>query len=164
MQLEGKKELFVMGQSRRITVYLSLAIVSGFWVRFPPKKAAWWGQNTCLSIPSGLRTTLRKLIFFIPGTLVDPLSAPAVRGPGCPQGPPSDHPYGRLGGSLGDSEASKPQRVGGYEWTKCPRNQILTHVTQDTARAWFRGVWCTWRRFWGFLAPFLGRFSDISWS
>ena len=29
-------------------------------------------KNTCLSIPSGLGTTLEKLIFFAPGTLVDP--------------------------------------------------------------------------------------------
>ena len=56
------------------------------------------------SIPSGLGTTLEKLIFFAPGTLVYPPLAPAVRGPGCPPAPPSDHWYGGLGGSLGDSE------------------------------------------------------------
>ena len=43
-------------------------------------------ENTCLSIPSGLGTTLEKMIFFALGTLVDPPLAPAVRGPGCPSG------------------------------------------------------------------------------
>ena len=41
--------------------------------------------------PSGLGTTSEKTIFFAPGTLVDPSLAPAVRGPGCPPAPPSDH-------------------------------------------------------------------------
>ena len=70
-------------------------------------------KNTCLSIPSSLATTLEKMIFFAPGTLVDPLLAPTVRGLGCPPAPPSDHRYGGLGVSLGDSEAWKPQKVGG---------------------------------------------------
>ena len=48
-------------------------------------------KNTCLSIPSGPGTTLEKMIFFAPGTLVDPPLAPAVRGPGCPLTAPSDH-------------------------------------------------------------------------
>ena len=48
-------------------------------------------RNTCLSIPSGPGTTLEKMIFFAPGTLVDPPLAPAVRGPGCPPTAPSDH-------------------------------------------------------------------------
>ena len=38
-------------------------------------------KNTCLSIPSGLGTTLEKKFFFAPGTLVDPPLAPTVRGP-----------------------------------------------------------------------------------
>ena len=78
-------------------------------------------QNTCLSIPSGLGTTLEKMIFFAPRTTVDPPLAPAVRGPSCPPAPPSDHWYRGLGGSLGDSEAWKPQTVGGRGWTTCPR-------------------------------------------
>ena len=48
-------------------------------------------KNTCLRIPSGLGTTLKKMIFFAPGTLVDPPLAPAVRGPGCPPAEPSNH-------------------------------------------------------------------------
>ena len=80
------------------------------------------------------------MIFFALGTLVDPPLAPTVRGPCGPPAPSSDHWYGGLGGSLGDSEASKPQKVGGCGWTRCPRNRILSHVAQDTARAWFRGV------------------------
>ena len=43
-------------------------------------------KNTCLSIRSGLGTTLEKMIFFAPGTLVDPPLAPAVRGAGLPSG------------------------------------------------------------------------------
>ena len=30
--------------------------------------------------------------------------------------------------------------MGGCGWTRCPRNLELSHVAQDTARAWFRGV------------------------
>ena len=48
-------------------------------------------KNTCLSIPSGLGTTLEKIIFSAPGTLVDPPLAPAVRGPRCPPAVPNDH-------------------------------------------------------------------------
>ena len=94
------------------------------------------------------------MIFFAPGTLVDPPLAPAVRGPGCPPAPPSDHWYGGLGVSLGDSEAWKPQKVGGCGWTRCPRNRILSHVAQDTARAWFQGVGAYCADFGAFLAPF----------
>ena len=43
MELEGNKEVFVMGQSRRTcnvgTVYLRLAVLSGFRGCFGPKKA-----------------------------------------------------------------------------------------------------------------------------
>ena len=37
-------------------------------------------KTTCLSIPSGLGTTLEKVIFFAPGTLVDPPLAPPCAG------------------------------------------------------------------------------------
>ena len=69
-------------------------------------------KNTRLSIPSGLGTTLKKIFFFAPGTPVDPPLAPAVLGPCCPPAPPSDHWYGGLRVSLGDSEACTPQKVG----------------------------------------------------
>ena len=72
-----------------------------------------WSKNTCLSIPSGVETTLEKMIFFAPGTLVDPPLAPTVRGLGCPPAPPSDHRYGCPGVRLGDFEAWKPQKAGG---------------------------------------------------
>ena len=65
-------------------------------------------QNTCLSILSGLGTSLKKIIFFAPGTLVDPPLAPIVRGLAGPLAAPSDHWYGGLHVSLGDSEAWKP--------------------------------------------------------
>ena len=48
-------------------------------------------ENTCLSIPSGLGTTLEKMIFSALGTLVDPPLAPTVRGLAGPPAAPSDH-------------------------------------------------------------------------
>ena len=121
-------------------------------------------KTTCLSIPSGLGTTLKKMIFFAPGTLVDPPLAPAVRGLWCPLAPQSDHWYGGLDGSLGDSEAWKPQKVGGCGWNRCPRNWDLSHVAQDTARAWFRGVGAHcphFGAFWRPFGPFLGHIVEL---
>ena len=66
--------------------------------------------------------------------------ASAMPGPGCPPAAPSDHWYRGLRVRLGDCEGWKPQKVGGCRWARCPRNSVLSHVTQDTARAWFRGV------------------------
>ena len=76
-----------------------------------PKRATTGSKranNTCLSIPIGLGTTLEKIIFFALGTLVDPPLAPTVRGLAGPPAPPSDHRYGGLRGSLGNSDARKP--------------------------------------------------------
>ena len=120
-------------------------------------------KNTCLSIRSGLGTTLEKLIFLAPGTLVDPPLALAGRGPGCPPAAPSDHWYGGLGVSLGDSEACKQEKVGGCRWTRCTRNWDLSHVVQDTAHASLRGVGAHCADF-GDFGAFLGHFSDLSWS
>ena len=104
------------------------------------------------------------MIFFAPGTPVDPPLAPTVCGPGCPPAPPSDHWYGGLGGSLGDCEAWKAQKVGGCGWTRCPRNRILSHVARDTARAWFWGVGAhcaDFGAFWRLFGPFLGHIVDL---
>ena len=104
------------------------------------------------------------MIFLAPGTLVDPPLAPTVRGLCCPLAPPSDHWYRGLGGSLGDSEAWKPQKVGGCGWTRCPRNRILSHVAQDMARAWFRGVGAhcaDFGAFWRLFGPFLGHIVEL---
>ena len=84
---------------------------------------------------------MKKIFFFAPGTPVDPSLAPTVRGLCYPPAPPSDHWYGGLGVSLGDSEAWEPQKVGGCGWNRCPRNSVLSHVAQDTARSWFRACW-----------------------
>ena len=76
-----------------------------------PKRATTgsnWPKNTCLSIRSGLGTTLEKMIFCALGTLVDPPLAPTVRGLAGPQAAPSDRWYGGLRVSLGDSEGWKP--------------------------------------------------------
>ena len=121
-------------------------------------------KNTCLSIPSGLGTTLEKMIFFAPGTLVDPPLAPTVRGPSCPPAPPSDRWYGGLGGLLGDSEAWTPQKVGGRGWTRCPRSSFLSHVAQDTACAWFRGYGAhrvDFGAFWRLFGPFLRHIVEL---
>ena len=76
-----------------------------------------WGKNTCLTIPSGLGTTMEKMIFFAPGTLVDPPLAPTRgRGLAGPPAAPSDHWYRGLGVSLGYFGAWKPQKVGGCGW------------------------------------------------
>ena len=49
----------------------------------------WWSRNN-----------FEKNYFFAPGTTVDPMLAPTVRGLCCPPAPPSDHWYGGLGASL----------------------------------------------------------------
>ena len=98
---------------------------------------------------------------------MDPPLALAGRGPGCPPAPPSDHRYGGLRVSLGDSEGWKPQKVGGCGWTRCPRNRILRHVAQDTARAWFRGVVAhstDFGAFWRLFGPFLGHIVELKGS
>ena len=116
-------------------------------------------QNTCLSIPSGLGTTLEKMVFFALGTLVDPPLAPTVRRLAGPPAAPSDHWYGGLRVWLGDSEAWKPQNMGICGWTRCPRNRILSHVAQDTACSWFRAIGAhgaDFGAFWRLFGPFLG--------
>ena len=107
---------------------------------------------------------MKKIIFFAPGTLVDPLLAPTVRGLCYPPAPPSDHWYGGLGGLLGNSKACKPQKVGGCGWTRCPRNWILSHVAQDTACSWFRAVGAhgaDFGAFWRLFGPFLGHIVEL---
>ena len=104
------------------------------------------------------------MIFFALGTLVDPPLAPAVCRLGCPPAAPSDHWFGCLGVWLGDSEGWKPQIVGGCGWTRCPRNRILSHVAQDTARAWFWwvGAHCAdFGAFWRLIGPFLGHIVEL---
>ena len=138
-----------------------------FGIFHGPKRATTGSKrpkNTCLSIPSGLGTTLGKTIFFAQRTLVDPPLAPAVRRLSCPLAPPSDHWYGGLGGSLGDSAAWKPQKVGVCGWTRCPRNSDLSHVAQDTAYSWFRAVGAhgaDFGAFWRLFGPFLGHIVEL---
>ena len=64
-----------------------------------------------------------------------------VHGPGCRPAPPSEHWYGGLGVSFGDSEGWKPQKMGGCGWARCPRVLFLSHIAQDTARSWFWACW-----------------------
>ena len=93
-----------------------------------PPQAQKRPKITCLSIPSGLGTSLKNIIFFPPGTPVDPLLALTVCGLCCSPAPPSAHWYGALGISLGDFEDWKTQKGGGCGWTRCPRNLVLSHV------------------------------------
>ena len=70
-----------------------------FGIFHGPKRATTGSKrpkNTCLRIPSGLRTTLEKIIFFALGTLVDPPLAATVRGLAGPPAAPRDHWYGGL--------------------------------------------------------------------
>ena len=95
---------------------------------------------------------------------MDPPLAPTVCGLGCPPAARSDHWYGGLRVSLGDSKAWKPPKVGGCGCTRCPRNSILSHVAQDTARAWFRGVGAhcaDFGAFWRLFGPFLGHIVEL---
>ena len=138
-----------------------------FGIFHGPKRATTGSKrakNTCLSIRSGLGTTLGKIIYFALGTLVDPPVAPTVRRPCCPRAVPSDHWYEGLGGSLGDCDACKRQKVGVCGWTRCPLNRILSHVAQDAARSWFRGVGAhcaNFGAFWRLLGPFLGHIVQL---
>ena len=106
----------------------------------------------------------KKNVFFALGTLVDPPLAPTVRGLAGPPAAPSDHWYGGLRVSLGNSEAWKPQKVGGCGWTRCPRNSYLSHVAQDTARSWFRGVaahCAVFKAFWCLFGSFLEHIVEL---
>ena len=90
-------------------------IFKAFW-DFPWPKTRHHGLKTALKHlfehPKWSRNNFGKNLFFRPG---DP-GAPTV-GPHCawlagPLAAPSDHWYGGLGGSLGNSEAWKPEKVG----------------------------------------------------
>ena len=54
--------------------------------------------------------------------------------------------------------------MGGCGWTRCPWNSFLSHVAQDTARAWFRGVGAHCADFGAFrrlFGPFLGHIVEL---
>ena len=134
-------------------------------------RAVWWSH---LELREGCRLEdiyiyiyiyiLEKIFFFAPGTLVDPPLARTVRGLAGPPAAPSDHWYGGLGVSLGDSKAWKPPKVGVCGWTRCPRNSDLSHVAQDTARSWFPGVGAhcaVFGAFWRLFGPFLGHIVEL---
>ena len=87
--------------------------------------------------------------------------AGAEREPHCPPAPPSDHWYGGLGVSLGDSEAWKPHKVGGCGWKTYPGNLILSHIAQDTRRVRGFPVLVHIAQILGLFGAFFGRFSDI---
>ena len=54
--------------------------------------------------------------------------------------------------------------MGGCGWTRCPWNSDLSHVAQDTARAWFRDVaahCADFGPFWRLFGPFLGHIVEL---
>ena len=54
--------------------------------------------------------------------------------------------------------------MGACGWTRSPRNRILKHIAQDTARAWFRGVsahCADFGAFWRLFGPFLGHIVEL---
>ena len=44
--------------------------------------------------------------------------------------------------------------MGGCGWTRCPRNSVSEPHSPRYGPFLVSGCWCTWRSFWGFLAPF----------
>ena len=109
-----------------------------FGIFHDPKRVTTTGskraKNTCLSIPS-LRTTLKK-IFFHPGYPGGPTVGPnrvgraALRLHEVTTGTgvyPSRWAMLRLGN----------HKKWGAAGARCPRNSVLCHVAQDTARSWF---------------------------
>ena len=53
---------------------------------------------------------------------------------------------------------------GGFGWTRCPGNSGWSHVAQDTARAWLRGVGARcadFVAFWHLFGPFLGHIVEL---
>ena len=69
-----------------------------------------------------------------------------------------------LGGSLGDSEAWKPQNVGVVGGLGALGIRLLSHVAQDTARAWFWGAGAhraDFGAFWRLFGPFLGHIEEL---
>ena len=114
--------------------------------------------------PKWSRNNFEKNHFFRPGDPGGPTVGPRRARAVLPCGYTTDHWYGGLGVRLGDSQGWKPQKVGGCEWTRCPRNRNLSHVAQDTASAWFRGVGAhcaDFGAFWRLFGPFLGHIVEL---
>ena len=109
---------------------------------------------------------LEKMIFFAPGTLVDPPLAPAVRGPGCPPAPPSDHWFrGSRASRWAILRLGNHKKWGVAGGLGAPRNRILSHVAQDRGPFLVSGCWCTLSRILGlfgaFFGPFLGHIVEL---
>ena len=63
--------------------------------------------------------------------------------------------------SLGDSEAWKPQKVGGCGWTRCPRNSVVSHRPKIRPVLGF-GVLVHIAQILGLFGALWNHFSDIS--
>ena len=115
-------------------------------------------KNTCFSVPHGLGSFLRKVIFLPLSDPVDPFGYPPVWAGACSLPQPSGPSYWGLGVRLGNSEGWKPQNVGGCGWSRCPRNRILSHVAKHMAYSWFVAVgsWSFWGPFWAASAAYHG--------
>ena len=136
-----------------------------FGIFHGPKRATTGSKrpkNTCLSIPSGLGTTLEKIILLAPGTHRWPppcgVGWPALR---LHQVTPGTGVYVSRWASL---RGENHQKWGVAGWTRCPRNSFLSHVAQDTARSWFRGAGAhcaVFGAFWRLFGPFLGHIVEL---
>ena len=58
----------------------------------------------------------------------------------------------------GPTVTTKPQKVGGCGWSRCPPNHILSHVAKDMAYSWFVAVsiWSFWGPFWAISGTYHG--------
>ena len=65
-----------------------------------------------------------------------------------------EHQQKGFKGGLAWIKPSKNDMAVTVSYSRCPRNSDLSHVTQDTPCACFRGVGAHCAGFWGFLAPF----------
>ena len=92
---------------------------------------------------------------------MDPLLAPIVRGLGCPPAAPNDHWCGVYASRWAIPRLGNNKKVGGCGWTGCPRNLVLSHVAQDTARSWFRACLTQTTHIHAVFGPFLGHIMQL---
>ena len=94
-------------------------------------------KNSCLSILSGVGSTLETLIFLCPRDPGEPtVGTPRARAR-LPSGPSKGTLVRSSRPLAGQTSDLEPQQVGGSVWTTYPRNLFWSHLAQDMARSWF---------------------------